>query len=94
MEDGYNYEGYIQFLRDHSQRAPLSDVDSGILFSYGQAQQVSGLQAENERLREALEIAKQYISGVRGICNIGNAIDTLGEVEQALAKGGKDAKSL
>jgi hypothetical protein len=31
-----------------------------------------------------LEIAKQYISGVKGVCNIGNAMDTLDEIEQAL----------
>jgi cell division protein FtsB len=48
MSEEFTYEGYIKFLRDQSQRTALSGLNSGILHSHGQAQQVVSLQEKLE----------------------------------------------
>lgn len=42
------------------------------------------VQAENERQAKALQIAADYISGMKGVCSVGNAREALNEIEQAL----------
>ena len=37
-----------------------------------------------KRQANAIEIAKDYIDGRKGVCNICNAMDTLEEIEKAL----------
>lgn len=79
MSEEFTYESYVELLRNQSQRAPLSNLDSGILHSHGQAQQITALRdkikaltehrdkllAENADLKkqERIKISNAYKSG-------------------------------
>ena len=73
----HTYKSYIEYLRAEVRKRQLDNLSAGILRANGQ---VAELQAKNKRLKDALEIATDYVREESTRTTIGQLYD----IEHAL----------